>query len=130
MPAHLYEFICAYIWFKNKHGRPPTSDGLAALLDIDRCTALQRKNKLIKLGLIADPGYLPRGKDWLKLTDKGAEVFSAILDGVEPVMITNGVYCCLNRDLFPPMVDYEYLPIPKYRQYMKALSSHGHADPS
>ncbi len=130
MPAHLFEFIYVYIYLKNKFGKPPTNVSLCEFLEIDNCTGLQRKNRCIDLGFIADPGYSPKGKDWLQLTDRGAEAFMAVLDGIEPVMITDGTFCSEKREIFPDGIKYSYAKYKQYREYMKALSTHGHADPT
>jgi hypothetical protein len=130
MPATLFEFIYSYLYLMGKLGKPPSNTELCKLLEIDNCTGLQRKNRCIALGYIVDPGYLPVGKDWCVLTDKGAEAFTAVLDGVDKVYMADGQYLCVKRDHLPDGIVYSDLSRKEYRQYMKALSDNGYATPT
>lgn len=130
MPAHIFELLCAFFYLMDKLGKPPSDGEIASLLDIRRCTVIQRRVKSVALGYIVEPPHSFRRGNWARFTDRGAEAFMAILDGIEPVTATDGMYCSLNRDFMPDGVGYSYVPFSQYREYMKALTAHGYADPA
>lgn len=130
MPAHIFELLFTYIRLKGLLGRPPSNVEVSNELGIDFCTGLQRKGRAVELGYIADPGVNPVGRDWCKLTDRGAEAFMAVLDGVEPVVVHLNSKCSANRDVLPNHIIYEELSMKQYKEYLKALDTHGHATPS
>jgi len=128
MPAVLFELIYGYLYLKGRGGGYPSLAAVGRLLGIDRVTARQRMWKAVRLGLLADPGFFPRKKDWCILTDRGAEAFTAICDGNEIAPIGKCTYLSTNRDLFPECVKYQTLSMSDYRRYFKALED-GYATP-
>lgn len=130
MPAHIFEFLFTYLRLKNELGRPPSHVEVGKALGIHFCTALQRRRRAVDIGYIVDPGFNPEGKDWAILTDRGAEAFMAVLDGIEPVVTFNNAKCSDKRDVLPNHIIYEELPMKQYQDHLRALINHGYATPA
>ncbi len=125
MPAHIFELHFVYYKLKEELGKPPTTEACARVLGIDVCTVLQRRDRAIAIGVIVDPGFQHgNGKPWAVFTDRGADAFMAIMDGLEEAPAKPGTLLCTNRDIFPDTLRYVYLPMPEYCAYVKELSGH------
>lgn len=122
MPAHVFELLYIYYMLKGQTGKPPSVSAVAKALQIDFCTALQRRDRAVESGIIVKPPPCHRGLEWAVLTDRGAEMFVAVMDGTEEAPAKPGTLLSFDRDLFPDSVRYVYLPTPEYQAYVKELA--------
>lgn len=122
MPAHVFELLYIYYMLKGQTGKPPSVAAVARTLQIDQCTALQRRDRAVESGIIVKPPLCHAGLEWAVLTDRGAEMFAAVMDGNEEAPVKFGTLLSLDRDLFPDNVRYVYLPLPEYQAYVKELA--------
>ena len=123
MPAHIFEFLYAYYYLKKRDGRPPSAYAVAQLLNIDFTTVLQRRDKAVAINVIVYPGWNPVGKDWAVFTDRGAEAFTAILDGTEAAVLNDMALLSSDKSIFPDNIRYEHLSKVDYSRYMQALAA-------